>query len=134
MIIKQLVDVDGPKKVPMVKQIVVDLIKALDISQLASSPFAVLEIRRYRRKGKVKIGSSLSIPQQLIYKKLETRERNQTFLTHFRRGDEVIQSIIKIDWCCYFTQIIDVWFWFTVMFQITLFTIVVMLEDFPTLK
>ncbi len=44
MIIKQLVHVDGPKKVPMIKQIVVHLEKALDVTQLAGRPFTVLQI------------------------------------------------------------------------------------------
>jgi hypothetical protein len=45
MVVEQFVHVDGPKKVPVVEQFVVDLKQALHVAELTCCPFTVLQIR-----------------------------------------------------------------------------------------
>lgn len=56
VIVEELVGADGPKKVPVVEQLVVHLVEALQIAQLPGGPLAVLRrsVPEKHTKSKVK--------------------------------------------------------------------------------
>ena len=46
MIVEELVGVDRPEKIPVVEQVVVDLVEALHVAELTGGPLAVLRSKR----------------------------------------------------------------------------------------